>query len=362
MKSAIIRLVVFLCLMSCPYVNAASEGKSCVRYVLSGGRFGDNLLAVAHAKWVSYSLGLPLMYSPFPYSDQLQISVDPSVVHGGCICISPYDDELQFSRTPYVFHLGCYKFFSNYVLRKQIDYLKFSRLVLSDISLERTLVTVPSFPESPHDFRRDPGFYNTNIEVDWDDPDFKEEIRNLLAPICTIPKLQFPEGYTTVALHIRSGAGFDEFDLQKVLPLKSPPLSYYMDALKLISSVSTKPLYVFVFTDDPHPERFKVFFGSVFSEKESVFECRMENNKHDLNVLEDFFAFSQFDCLICTYSYFSYVASKLFDYKMVVTPVDFKIGKFKKNIIDPISFQLKDPSMKRPLKMIFRKKDQPQLH
>lgn len=332
--------------------------KSCVRYVLSGGRFGDNLLAVAHAKWVSYTLGLPLMYNPFPFSDQLQLSKDPSLIHSDCQCISPYFDDLQRSIDPFIEKKGCYHLFSQYILRSRQQYLNLCRLMLSANARETALVTVPYYPESRHDFRRDADFYTAHIEVDWNDPCFKEELRRLFSPLHPTEKHEFPEGRTTVALHIRSGAGFDQFNVQKVLPLKSPPLSYYVDALNILREISSQPLYVFIFTDDPFPERFKSFFSSNFSDTDISFACRMKNNRHDRNVLDDFFAFSQFDCLICTYSHYSYVASKVFDFDMIVTPVDFTKDEFDNIAIEPIELQVNTLQTKRPLKMLFRKNDQ----
>src|SRR5260221_8397126 len=49
---------------------------SIVTYVLNGGRFGDNLLSYSKAKWLSYTYSIPFYYKPFPYSDQLQLSID----------------------------------------------------------------------------------------------------------------------------------------------------------------------------------------------------------------------------------------------------------------------------------------------
>src|ERR1700728_1817882 len=59
-----------------PAQNISKARQSYITYALSGGRFGDNLLAFMHAKWFSYRFKLPLLYKPFPYSDQLQLSLD----------------------------------------------------------------------------------------------------------------------------------------------------------------------------------------------------------------------------------------------------------------------------------------------
>src|SRR3989344_3123013 len=53
------------------------KGPSYVTYAFSGGRFGDNLVAYIHAKWISYKYDLPLLYQPFSYSDGLVLDQDP---------------------------------------------------------------------------------------------------------------------------------------------------------------------------------------------------------------------------------------------------------------------------------------------
>ena len=42
-------------------------------YDLPGGRFGDQLLSYMHAKWLSYTYDLTLLYKPFIYSEALMV-------------------------------------------------------------------------------------------------------------------------------------------------------------------------------------------------------------------------------------------------------------------------------------------------
>src|SRR5579862_7273227 len=42
-----------------------------VTYEFTGGRLGDNLLSYLHAKWISHTRQIPLLYKPFPYSSEL---------------------------------------------------------------------------------------------------------------------------------------------------------------------------------------------------------------------------------------------------------------------------------------------------
>ena len=66
MKVLLFLFLVFSALDADPYINHVS-------YRLSGGRFGDNLLAYMHAKWVSYRYEIPLVYHDFPYAKELML-------------------------------------------------------------------------------------------------------------------------------------------------------------------------------------------------------------------------------------------------------------------------------------------------
>ena len=42
-----------------------------ITYEAPSGRFGDQLMAYMHAKWLSYRHGIPLLYTPFAFSKDL---------------------------------------------------------------------------------------------------------------------------------------------------------------------------------------------------------------------------------------------------------------------------------------------------
>ena len=74
-----------------------------------------------------------------------------------------------------------------------------------------------------------------------------------------------------------------------------------MNALKEILNIFTdKSLYFYIFTDDPNPLdlRNKFYEELIQINKKIVIECRLSENTHNKNVLEDFFSMIQFDCLI----------------------------------------------------------------
>ena len=66
---------------------------SAVTYEFSNGRFGDNLLTYFHAKWISYQAGIPLLYKPFPYAEQLVFSATEGKFEGD------YCQEIWLSQT-----------------------------------------------------------------------------------------------------------------------------------------------------------------------------------------------------------------------------------------------------------------------
>lgn len=282
------------------HVEARLSADSSVTYSLSGGRFGDNLLAVAHAKWLSYVLDVPLRYHPFPYSDHLQLNQDPSVL----------------KTPPPLSH-------KHITLQTKEDYF-FVLHQLQNLETELSaLITLPYYPDTEHDLNIYP-YYPLFLEVNWSDPQFIKELRALISPIEPLRKIELPHDRTTVAMHIRTGGGFDDSTLSRKFPLKSPPLSYYEESLRYLWTIVKKPLYVFLFTDDPSPLFLQHHFENMFAHYDIVFACREQGNWHNTHVLEDFFAFSSFDCIICSGSCFSLMASRLFHFDLLFAPLDFK--------------------------------------
>ena len=79
-------------------------------------------------------------------------------------------------------------------------------------------------------------------------------------------------------------------------------------------------MYVYLFTDDLHPLEIKKKFENEIDAPNIVFDCRKKNNNPESNVLEDFFALGQFDCLIRPESNFSIAAEKIAEHKVVIYP------------------------------------------
>jgi hypothetical protein len=295
--STIIMKKIVLLLLLC--VSSLECSEKAVTYTFSGGRFGDNLLSYAHAKWVSYRFEIPLLYKPFPYSDQL-------MMHG---IEHPYHSDASFSKTV---HLG-----RGQEVNKQDP--------------ESILYILSYFAEGAY-VLLDP--YWPYVEVDWEDPGFRALLKEAIQPITPLPKWDLPTDRVTVAAHVRRGGGFDSLRVQKREPLKFPPDTFYIEQIRRIHAhFRGRPLYVFVFTDDPFPDQIVKQFKEQLRDLNVSFGYRKEGNTHHSNVLEDFFAMTQFDCLIRPESNYSRMASAIGDFLYEIYPMHFTVEK-RKSYID----------------------------
>jgi hypothetical protein len=270
-----------------------------VTYSLEGcGRFGDRMLCYMHAKWISYKYGLTLLYKPFVYSDMLMMdSLEQHV-----------SNNQHFSRNIEVL--------SEDIFKHGVD--------------QNALYVVPFFTESSYELNYG---LRTYFKVEWADQGFMQILNETVRPKMPLPRKILPSGVVTVAMHMRRGGSFEPFSWAskvETLAVKFPQDIFYKEALdRLYKTLGEQPLYVFIFTDDQRPDLIVEKFVEKFKGRNIVFDCRREKNDHNLNVLEDFFALAQFDCLIRPDSNFSLCASKLKRYMVEVTPGD----NSKKSII-----------------------------
>jgi len=264
-----------------------------VTYSFSGGRFGDNLIAYLHAKWISYKYNLPLLFVPFEYSDTLQ-----------CHHKEKRQEQIETLRdkNPLAIHSNRH-FFE----------------VLNNRS---TIFCLDYYPEcfSEYIHTNDPNKY-PYFFIDWEDPNFSSEVRDALKPISPPETFEIPNNKISVAVHVRKGGGFDPSNVNLIHPLKLPDDSYYIEQIKTIHELLNKaPLFVHIFTDHQNPSEIVDSYSKHFQNQNIEFSCRKTNNSHNANVLEDFFMLTKFDCLIRTSSNYSFVASKLADYEIIISP------------------------------------------
>lgn len=275
------------------------DSKSAVTYTFSGGRFGDCLIAYCHAFWAGYYFDLDFVYKPFAYSDQLALHIADQTYNA--------DIEKKYKQTLHISHA-------------------FAHGIQSD-----TLYVVPYFPEShiEHQDPRCPFLF----QVDWNNQGYINELRKRIKPRNLFALLDIPADCISVAVHIRKGTGWDipqfapTFEkLTEMHPLKWPPDSYYIMQIKRILALyPDQNIYIHIFTDHDNPLEIVEQYKTVIPDARITWGCRNQENRHNLNVLEDFFALTYFDCLIRNDSNFSFVSSKLVNYKVIIAPWDSKM-------------------------------------
>jgi hypothetical protein len=267
---------------------------SAVTYTFSGGRLGDNLLSYCHAKWISYTYNIPLLYKPFGYSEQLMLD----------LLEIPYSDDLESQFEAVI----------TYSIDTQID------------PKNGCLYVIPFFPESIFNrYDKDCPYLFT---VDWEDQAFKSLLQAMIAPINPAPNALLWDESITVAIHVRKGTGWDIPNyritpeaLTASHPLRFAPDSFYIEQLKkIVGLFPGRKIYVYLFTDHDNPGELADKYAQVVACDRMTIDYRRSENNEFINVLDDFFALQKFDCLIRADSNFSFIASKLGNYKVQISP------------------------------------------
>ena len=276
--------LLFFFMLQCAF--AIAEEKAAVTYTF-GGRLGESLMSYMHAKWISYHYDIPLILEPFQYSD--------------CLMLGLAERKLteQFAYPDHVISLG-------------------KGAQVESFTQETTLYIVPFFPENQIELDSYPWPY---FKVDWQDEGFKAELKKMIKPITPFPAFEFPSGRISVAVHVRKGGGFDTEHALNYHPEKFPPNSYYIEQIRLLyEKLEHIPLYLHVFTDDRNPEQIVDLFQNNLQGLDIIWDYRKEDNAHNMNVLKDFFAMTEFDCLIRPISAYSHSIELISDFMISISP------------------------------------------
>jgi len=272
-----------------------------VTYEFTGGRFGDDLISYLHAKWFEFKFGYKLLYKPFPFSEKLELHV----------LEEKYSNKL---------HAGLQLI--NYEGPSQIEEINYEG------SKKDVLLMIPFYPES--NLAKRNWNFPVSINVDWSNEEFRRFILSSLKPRKQLSQINIPEGYKSIAIHVRTGIGFDNLEvLKKNWPSHCLPLDFFIIQLKEIMknySEETK-FYCHIFTDHPSPPDLKDELEKRLLEyKNLVFACTEPQKKRtdfwNNNLLEDFFSLFRFDCLIRPDSHFSILPSLLKNYELLIYPKD----------------------------------------
>ena len=282
--------------MSCLFLTQVLFAGDFVCNLKTGGRFGEQLQGYLHAKWLSYKYEIPLLYSPFSYSTHLRLD----------------DLEIPFDKAPSSHH----------------------QLAASNPLPDSSRYTCYLYHEE-RGF--DPLIF---FDVEWKDPKFRKIVLEMIAPKEKLSMIYPPKDALSIAIHVREGGGFDSDNTRFVIPLKLPPMSYYKEALlKVFALFPNEQFACYLFTDAANPEPIAEELKSVIPMGMTL-EFRKEN-RHDINVLEDFFSLFNFDILIRSQSQFSLIPSFLHDYLIDCSPVHFVVENGEP-VIDQIQMEISD--------------------
>jgi len=280
--------------------------QNALTYTRSGGRFGDDLVAYTHVKWLSHLYGIPLLYKPFPFSDMLKLHYSETLY-----------DEKKIS--------GMYK---------KVNFNSRMRLIRD--SPQGLLYIIPYFPESLQEYENINSFFLYS-KVNWSDQKFMQELRSLISPVHELKLIPLPQDKITVAVHVRKGTqNIDTYQWINKLPFKFPNDTFYIESIKKIYEIFEQPLYVYIFTDCPSPQKIKNTFEHAINNPHIQFACR--NSSSDADLLVDFFSMMHFDCLIRPDSNYSIMASRLGTFKIIISPASLKKSG-NGNVIDKIHIE-----------------------
>lgn len=262
-----------------------------ITYALSDGGFGSNLLAYMHAKWVSYSTKIPLLYKPFPFANLLKMHKEEERF------VASHRKRLE----------------KTIVVQKESDVVFMEPLPI--------LYVVPFYKEPMTEFtqRKDP----LRCDVNWADPDFKKILKKMCTPEEALEEINIPKGRISVAVHVRRRQGEETVEQVRNMPLKYLSDNYYIAQIqRLYKHFHGMPLYVYIFTNDPQPALVVKKFKEALNLPKITFGCRKVADKQPkMLVLDDFIGITHFECLIRPESSFSLAAELISDHRMVISPV-----------------------------------------
>jgi len=309
-KELRVKMYIAIVLLSYSSIFAST---SAITYQLNAsGRFGEHLTTYIKALKLAKDYGLPLIRKPIAYTENMVM----------CTVHELYDEQRakRFSKTV---------------------------PVLSEVTLEESRKREDNIL---YVVQWGTALKGCKSILDITDEELLLQIKKLIALPDGAPKTitRNPEALT-IALHVRKGGGYDPNWVLKQQPLRFPADQYYLEQIKRITIMFPQHrIEIHLFTDDPEPKKLVAFYTSVLKNPMIKFVYREFGNKHNANVLEDFFAIAQCDCLIRPASCFSELAQMIGDHKVVIYPTSHKpLDKNKNTTIDKVMVVTRESNNKK---------------
>lgn len=281
------------------------NGSNGITFSYTGGRLGDNVMSYIDARWISFTRGIEFYYRPFCYGSEIDLQLSDQ--------LTMYDVHPHFE-----------------------NHTKGKEVIIEDAN---------TIPHEDQDTMFVTGFFLKNNAIDWDNYEFMQIIRKEFTPTQLIKKLSPTKNQLRVALHVRRGGGYDgplfqttafstakftakDYDIpendfpDKRTPTRFPPDSWYIEMLKHVGKkFPSGPIAVHIFTDDQRPDLFAEAYANELNDSRFSFSFQTQDNRHDKNVLEDFFSMMEFECVIRASSGFSMLACKIGRPKIELEPI-----------------------------------------
>ena len=292
----LIHLVIII-LLACQ----STQGTPCIVPQKHSGRFGDQLILYADAKYASYKTGIPLAL--------------PSFVHSQALWLDTY--ELPYQE-------DCFKEYE-YQLVENIEHL-IKAQEASDCSPKQNIVYQPRY--------RGPG----NLPRYRNDPYFLEILRKtiqLKTPL-SLEKPDKENNTMNVAVHIRKGTRRHDYAAQQhsvfdqlldgsvILPFggKFLPDSYYLKYIRWFATqFPQKTIEFFLFTDHDNPQELLTHYAKQLQDLKNItLRAKQNSSQTEDDILIDFFSLLEFDNLIRSNSSFALVAQLIGNYEIVIAP------------------------------------------
>lgn len=267
----------------------AGNTKSAVTFELNGGRFGDNIFSSSQAFFIHWRYGLPFLFQPFTYSNQLKI-----------FYLYPHCSEKIAQQ-----------------FKQKLRISKGKAPVIDNFNA--ILYTTIFYPP---------------IDIDWSDNEFVCAFRDIIAPADPAWRpMELPQDRHAIAIHIRTGGDFKPDEQSRIeRPLQFPPFDYYVQTLQLLLHHLQGPCHVHIFTDHSKPKSLAKKIKKKLSSKDRArvtITYRVQGNAHNAHVVADFFNMMQFKYVIRTQSRFSSFVEQLGTCFISIYPITISQKKHK---------------------------------